>query len=156
MNEDKITRIVSQSDADIADLVASQPADISVVEQRQYNQWDLPDECKEKEGKDYKYRWLAKDRRMLDKARYKGWIICNSVNSAYIKSEKFGLHGAIERHGHLLGCMPIRKAQEIKKVAGEKSAESVKYYTEDIKKNDPRFYDAKLSSEETTSDPDFK
>jgi len=156
MNNENVTRIVSQTDADIADLVASQPADISVVEQRQYNQWDLPGECKEREGKDYKYRWLAKDRRMLDKARYKGWIICNSTNSSYIKSERWGLHGAIERHGHLFGCMPIRKAQEIKKANEVKSTEAVKYYTEDIKKNDPRFYDAKLSSEDTASDPDFK
>ena len=155
MNEETVNRIVSQTDADIADIVAQQPADISVVTERTYNQWDLPEECVKREGKEYKYRWLSKDRRMLDRARYKGWIICNGVNSPYIKSEKFALHGAIERHGHLLGCMPVRKAQAIQEESGGKSADAVKYYTEDIKK-DPRFYDAKLSSEDTASDPDFK
>ena len=156
MNDDKITRVMSQTDAEIADLVASQPAEITVVEQKQYNQWELPPECQEREGKEYKYRWLSKDKRMLEKRMYEGWAICNSVNSPYIKSLRFGNHGAIERHGHLLGCMPLRKAQELKKADEVKSTEAVKYYTEDIKKQDPRFYDAKLSPEDSKDDPDFK
>jgi len=57
---------------------------------------------------------------------------------------------------HILGYMNIEVAKEITKENSDKSRAAVKHYTEDIKKNDSRFYDAKLSSEETTSDPDFK
>ena len=140
--------IISNTDAELADIIESQPAgDISVIDRKTFNPFDVPEECKALSDKQYRYRWVSKDKRMIERARYKGWKICNRTNSPYIPSRLFGLHGGVEKLGHLLAYLPIQISQDIRKEAGEKSTEAVKFYTEDIKK-DPRFYDAKLGNDE--------
>jgi len=140
--------VISNTDAELADIIESQPKeDISVIERKTFNPFDIPEECKTLSDKQYRYRWVSKDKRMIERSRYKGWKICNRTNSSYIPTHFFGLHGGVEKLGHLLAYLPLQVSKDIRKEAGEKSTEAVKFYTEDIKK-DPRFYDAKLGNDE--------
>lgn len=154
MSEETLKKqsIVSNSDAELADLIATQPteAQISIRTAKEINGWELPAEAKELEGKRYKYRWLSRDVRYLIKNRAKGWLVCNRMNSPYLKPEGFALHGGFQNAmfpDHILGFMPLEKSQTITKEQQKKSRDAVKHYTEDIKK-DPRFYEAKIGGED--------
>jgi len=147
--------VISQTDSEIADIIASQSTEFTVRDKKDFNPWELPEECKEYADKKYRYRWLSKDKRMIIRGQYKGWKICNRTNSPYIPSRLYGIHGGVERNGHVLAYMPMPMAEGIQKVAGEKSSEAVKFYTKDIKK-DPRFYEAKLGGNESDTDENSK
>ena len=140
--------VISNTDAELADIIESQPKeDITVLDRKTFNPFDIPEECKALSDKQYRYRWVSKDKRMIERSRYKGWKICNRTNSPYIPTHLFGLHGGVEKLGHLLAYLPLQVSNTIRKEAGDKSTEAVKFYTEDIKK-DPRFYEAKLGNDE--------
>jgi len=157
MNEDtKKQMVISQTDSEIADIIASQPTTFTVRDNKNFNPFELPEECKETDGKTIRYYWVSKDKRMIVKSAYKGWHICNRTNSPHIPDKYFGVHGGVERLGHLLAYMPIQMASDIKKVASDKSNEAVKFYTKDIKERDPRFYEAKLSGTESDTDESVK
>jgi hypothetical protein len=143
--------VMSNTDAELSDIIASQSAEFDIRDPKTYNPFDIPEECKVRSDKDYRYRWVSKDKRMIERAMYKGWKICNKMNSPYIPSRLFGLHGAVEKLGHLLAFIPLKKAEDMRKESGDKSREAVKLYTEDIKK-DPRFYDAKIGEKDGTDE----
>lgn len=155
MSADEVMKrqsVISNSDAELADLIATQPseAEISLHTSKQINGWELPLPAQEFEGKRYKYRWLSRDKRLLIQSRSKGWLICKRENSPYLPKEGFGLHGGFANPmypDHILGFMPIAKSQAITQEQSKESRDAVKHYTEDIKK-DPRFYDAKIGGDD--------
>jgi len=159
MSEEKLNRqsIISNSDADLADLIATQPTEeqISIKLRREINGWELPEEAKKLEGVTKKFRWLSRDKRYLIRNRAKGWLICNRTNSPFLPKEGFAVHGGYQNAmypDHILGYMNIEMAKAITKDQSDSSRDAVKHYTEDIKK-DPRFYDAKIGGDDSDDNP---
>lgn len=148
--------IISNSDAELADLITSQPTEeqMMVKSRKEITGWELPDGALALEGVTKKFRWLSKDKRMLIRNRAKGWLVCNRTNSPFLPSEGFGVHGGFQNMmhpDHILGYMGIERKKEIAKEQSDKSRDAVKHYTEDIKK-DPRFYEAKLGGDDGSDD----
>lgn len=154
MSNDKMNNqsIVSNSDAELADLIASQPTEeqVSVRLKKEITGWELPEGAAKLEGVSKKFRWLSKDKRQLIKSRNKGWLVCNRTNSPFLPNEGFGVHGGYQNAmypDHILGYMNIEVSRAINADNSKKSRDAVKHYTEDIKK-DPRFYDAKIGGDD--------
>jgi len=154
MNDDKLNKqaVISNSDAELADLIASQPTEeqVSVRLKKEITGWELPKGAIELEGVSKKFRWLSKDKRQLIKSRNIGWLVCNRTNSPFLPKEGFGLHGGYQNPmypDHILGYMNIEVSRAINAENSQKSRDAVKHYTEDIKK-DPRFYEAKIGGDD--------
>lgn len=153
-----VTRVLSSDDSLVADLVQEQPSaeqvsQMKIRPRKAMNLLELPEECLPLQGKKYRFVWLTKDRNLSVKLRTNGWILCNRGNSPYIKSFRFGSHGAVEQAGMLLAFLPEQIAVEMDMVPVRQSQERVKHYTEGIFKNqDPeapiQFYKPKDEGEE--------
>lgn len=134
-------RVLSSDDSLVADLVAEQPtleqiASMKVRTRKIPDLLELPEECLPLiQAKKYRYAWLTKDKNLSVKLRTNGWVLCNRVNSPYIKNFRFGGHGAIEQAGMLLAFLPEAIAIEMDMVPVRQSQGRIKHYTEEIFKN---------------------
>jgi hypothetical protein len=150
-------RVLSNEDSLVADLVKEQPtveqiAQIKITRQRQPNLLELPEECLSLQGKQYQFAWLTKGKDLSVKLRTNGWVLCNRTNSPYIKSHRFGVHGAVEQSGMLLAFMPQRLYEEMSMIPVKQSQDRVKHYTKDIFENQDKdapitFYKPDLEKE---------
>lgn len=134
-------RVLSTDDSLVADLIKEQPtaeqvAQMKVKARKIPDLLELPEECLPfvQAGK-YRYAWLTKDKNLSVKLRTNGWVLCNRTNSSYIKTSRFGGHGAVEQAGMLLAYLPEAIAAEMDMVPVRQSQSRVKHYTEDIFKN---------------------
>lgn len=153
--EPKVTTIVSDKDAAVANIIASQGTQfpsVKVIEEKQ-NIWALPPECKEFEAK-YSFKWVSKDPRMLDRSVIKGWKLCTKILCSWMKDLRFAAHGGIERYGHILAFRPVEISAAFRLKYQKKSNDAIKVATkEDIKdKKGSEFYTAKISSKGDGSD----
>jgi hypothetical protein len=151
-------QVMSSEDSIIADLVKEQPtleqiASMKVTTRRTTNLLELPEECLPLHGKKYRFAWLSRGKDLTVKLRTSGWVLCNRTNSPYIKSSRFGAHGAIEQAGMLLAFMPEEMAVEMDMGPVRQSQARVKHFTKDIfKQQDPNagvsFYKPEEKDEE--------
>ena len=136
-----VARVLSSEDSLVSDLVKEQPTEAQVAQMKVRDRkipklLELPAECLPYvEEKKYRFVWLTKDKNLSVKLRTNGWILCNRLNSPYIKAFRFGAHGAIEQAGMLLAFLPEAVAAELDMVSVRQSQARVKHYTEDIFKN---------------------
>lgn len=134
-------RVLSTEDSIVSDLVKEQPDEREVLSMRPRTKkipdlLELPEECLPfVQAKKYRYAWLTKDKNLSVKLRTNGWVLCQRINSPYIKSSRFGGHGAVEQAGMLLAYLPEAIAVEMDMVPVRQSQGRVKHYTEDIFKN---------------------
>lgn len=139
-SESSLTRVMSDADAQIADLVKEQPtlqqiAQFKVTPRRVPNLMEFPEEVLARHGKEYHYAWLAKDKNLTTNLRTRGWVLCNKTNSPFIKSHRFSTHGAVEQSGMLLVFMRKDLADHMYAQPAIQSQAKVKHYTEDMFKN---------------------
>jgi hypothetical protein len=131
--------VLSQKDSQISDLVKEAPTDFvhlaGMKEVKLPNILELPEECKALHGKQYRFRWLAKDKFLEAKLRSSIWALCTRNNATFIKPHRFKLHGAVEQAGMLLAFAPEDIARVREAMPARKSAELVKHYTEDLAKS---------------------
>lgn len=139
-SESASVRVMSSEDSVVADLVKEQPTALEVSQMKPKvrkipNLLELPEECLPLHEKTYRFAWLTKGKDLSVKLRTNGWILCNRVNSPYIKPHRFGLHGAIEQSGMVLVFLPEDVAREMDMVPVRLSQDRVKHFTKDIFKN---------------------
>lgn len=142
---------LSKEESFIAELVKEQPknvSEISVNTLTRFNLLELPEECKPKHGKEFRFRWLAKQN-IEARLNSSIWTLCTRVNSPYIKAHRFKGHGAVEQAGMLLAFAPEALGQEREEAPAKRSAALVKHYTQDLPNDEQRgFYKPKDSGEE--------
>jgi hypothetical protein len=141
-------RVMSTEDTLISDLVKEQPtleqlATLTATPRKHLDLLALPEECLPLHGKKYRYAWLTKDKNLSVKLRTNGWVLCNRTNSPYIKSHRFGSHGAVEQSGMLLAFLPEQVAFEMDMGPVRQSQERVKHLTKGIFENQDK--DAPIS-----------
>lgn len=137
----RTVQMLSSTDTMVADLIKEQPTlqeleRIKVYEHKVPNILELPEECKERKGREFRYRWLAKGKDLAAKLHSSGWVLCNRTNSPYILPHRFSSHGGVEKAGMLLAFMPERLARVREQRPAELSKAKVKHYTEDIARGD--------------------
>lgn len=133
-------RVLSTDDSLVADLVKEQPTEeqvniMKVKAPKIPDLLELPEECVPLQRKKYRYVWLTKDKDLSVKLRTNGWVLCNRMNSSYIKPFRFGTHGAVEQAGMLLAFLPESIAVAADMVPVNQSQARVKHYTKDIFEN---------------------
>lgn len=133
-------RVLSSDDSLVADLVKEQPtseqvSQMKVKARKIPDLLELPEECLPLQGKKYRFVWLTKDKDLSVKLRTNGWVLCNRVNSPYIKQFRFGGHGAVEQAGMLLAFLPEELAAAADMIPVRQSQERVKHYTKGIFEN---------------------
>ena len=129
------TRIMSESEALVSDLVKEAPREISelaISRQPGVNVLELPEECKQYANKKFRYRWLANNKFLSAKLRSSIWVLCTRENSPYIKLTRFKSHGAVEQAGMLLAFTTEGLAEKREREPAERSANLVKHYTKDL------------------------
>lgn len=148
-------KVLSDKNANIASFIDGQPTEFASVDvvTRHHDLFELPDYAK-KEEKKFGFRWVSSDTRMLEKSRTRGWLICNRTNASFIPNTAYGLHGAVERYGHLLAFRPIELSEAYKKRVQQQSIDQIKVATKEDEKDhkDSPFYTAKLSKKEEESE----
>lgn len=128
-----LTMPLSVEDTYVADRMKSQPKSLEEVftmEDKRYapheHRLSLPKELKAYEKK-FCFRWINKRKRAVDEAvDIKGWVIANKVLFPDVPKHLFSMSGAIERGDAILGFMPLKKAEAIRKAPGDKSSDLVK------------------------------
>lgn len=133
-------RVMSSDDSFVADLVKEQPTEAEVglmkIKTRKVpDLLELPEECLLLQGKKYRFVWLTKNKDLSVKLRTNGWVLCNRMNSPYIKKFRFGGHGAVEQAGMLLAFLPEDIAASQDMVSVKQSQDRVKHYTKGIFEN---------------------
>lgn len=87
----------------------------------------LPKEIERKYGRKYAFRWVAKDKRMIDRAVYvRKWLIVNRTLFSDMPRHFFTANGTIENGDTILCFMPIESAEKLRKAPGDLSSERVK------------------------------
>ena len=142
---------LSKEESHIAELVKEQPKDVAAISTKtlsRFNLLELPEECKPKHGKEYRFRWLNKQN-IEARLNSSIWTLCTRVNSPYIKAHRFKGHGAVEQAGMLLAFATEELGKEREEAPAKKSAALVKHYTKDLPNDEQRgFYTPKDSGEE--------
>lgn len=142
-SESAPVRVMSSEDSTIADLVKEQPtleqlSQMTISYRKVPDLLAFPEEVLAKHGKEYHFAWLNKGKDLSVKLRTTGWVLCNRTNSPYIRSHRFGGHGAVEQAGMLLAFMPKAMADEMYAAPGRQSAAKVKYALKDrFEQQDP-------------------
>lgn len=140
-SESAPVRVLSSDDSLVADLIKEQPtaeqvSQMKVRARKIPDLLELPEECLPYiQRKQYRFAWLTKNKDLSVKLRTNGWVLCNRSNSPYIRSSRFGGHGALEQAGMLLAFLPEAVAVEMDMIPVRQSQARVKHYTEDIFKN---------------------
>lgn len=143
-SESASARVLSNEDSVIADLIKEQPTmeqieRLTVTARRVPDLMAFPEEVLERHNKEYHFAWLAKNKDIAVKLRVSGWVLCNKTNSPWIKSHRFGSHGAVEQSGMLLAFMRKDIADAMYLRPALDSQNKVKYMTEDrFKQQDPK------------------
>ena len=125
--------LVAQDDAYIADRINAQPKNLDEVLQMKEKKYapgehrlSLPVELREFEDR-LAFRWINKKKRAMDDAiDLKGWLFVNRSTFSKLPGRLFSNSGAIERGDTILMYMPLKKAEAIRRVPGEKSSALIK------------------------------
>lgn len=135
--------IKTELDAYITELMKGQPQDLEQVQVRDFKFGDpshilnLPvtvEDAFKKRG--LSARWINKDKYWIDRAIYKrGWVIANRTLLPELGRENFSANGTIENGDCILGCMPVKQADKLRKMPGDISSERVKNLPVDKHKN---------------------
>lgn len=139
-------QVLSQQDSLVANLAREQRtiADIEGLNVRDasvLNLLELPEECKPFHGKDYRFRWLAKDKNLEAKLNTGIWLLCTRTNAPFIKPHRFKSSGVVEQAGMILAFTSEKVAKIRESIPAEKSRRLLKHYTEDLPKSKERgFY----------------
>ena len=150
-------QVMSSQDSIIADLIKESPSldeisRMTVSSNRIVDPLALPEECLVRQKKEFRYKWLNKDKELPTKLRVQGWVLCNKTTSPYIRPSRFSSHGGLEQAGMLLAFMPEAMARELEVIPAQRSAELVKRAlskgTSTPKDAPIGFYEPKLSGED--------
>ncbi len=148
--------IMSSADSEVAGLAREQQTlmELEGLYTRTRGRVDLlalPDECEELHKKEYRFKWLAKDKNIAAKLKAGPWVLCTRVTAPFIKEHRFGVHGAVEQAGMLLGMTTERLARLRERDNQLRSAGLLKHYTEDLPSQEG-FYKPKDSGSDETSE----
>lgn len=144
-------RVLSDKDAQVASFIDSQPKDVPIsVNEANQNIFALPKECEPYASKDYDFRWVSKDSRMMDRAKVKGWIVCNRVHNPWLPDYMIAAHGGVEKYGHVLAFRRKEVSNALRTKIQAQSIENINKATKTAEKDKEGspFYSAKLSAEE--------
>ena len=125
--------IMSGEDVYVADRMKSQPKTIDevlLVKERKFapgeHRLSLPKELCEYQDR-FAFRWINKKKRAIDDAiDLKGWVIVNKALFPNLPRHSFSTSGGIERGDTILMFMSLKKAEAMRRIPGEKSAQLVK------------------------------
>jgi hypothetical protein len=134
--ENKVT-VLSASDSEIAGLAQSQPAldkmeALYATTQGRVDLLALPDECVGLHKREFRFKWMAKDKNLSAKLQAGPWILCTRTTTPFIKEHRFGTHGAVEQAGMLLAFTTEKLARIKEQIGEQRSKALLKHYTEDI------------------------
>lgn len=131
--KDRPVIIQTEIDAYISDAMRGGPQKPDDIQVRDYtpetskHRMSLPRELDRKYGKKYAFRWVNKDKRMVDRALYvRKWLIANRMLFPDMPKHLFTANGTIENGDTILCFMPIEAAERLRKAPGEQSLERVK------------------------------
>lgn len=146
------TVVMGQLDSYITERMKSQPKTVddllSVKELRHpsKHRLSLPKELKSY-TKEFRFRWIMKDKRAIDESIYKGWVLVNRALFPNLPPHLFCVSGGIEEGDLILGCISLKLAEARIKAAQKKSTEMV---TSQVRRHEtrPEYYKPTLSKEE--------
>jgi hypothetical protein len=148
--------ILTETDAYIHERLKSQPKSFESIEVKEVSQQEgkhilsLPDEITKKYNSQFAFRWINKDKRMIDRAiDIRGWNIVNRVLFNEVPNHLFSANGTIERGDSILFFMPLNRAEILRSEPGIRSKERVRSLPiEKWKDGGEQYYKPTLGSEE--------
>lgn len=106
---------------------------VEVQDARPRRRMDLPDSLKsyfwdEQKNPSGRFipRWVLKDKRAIDSALVKGWMVFNRIYFGQVPRYLFTANGGIEIGDTLLMFMPVKQALAIRALPGKLSQERIK------------------------------
>ena len=146
--------LVTHTDSYIHERMKAQPRnlksfDLKVEEKKTpgKHRLSLPDEFKAYERK-YTFRWIFKRKQAIDEAcDVKGWTLVNRTYFQDVPAFHFNVSGACERGDNILAFMAKKKAEELRKIPGQKSTDMINA-TLSRHKGNPNFYVPKGDEDE--------
>ena len=125
--------IQTEIDAYISDAMKGGPQKPDEIQVKDYttedtrNRMALPREIEKKYGRKYAFRWVNKEKRMVDRALYvRKWNIVNRLLFPDMPKHLFTTNGTIEIGDTILCFMPIEAAINLRLQPGRISSERVK------------------------------
>ncbi len=127
--------IKTELDAYVNERLIGQPQNLAEVEVKDVSNdsltmhmLKLPKKIQEAlDSKDLVPHWINKDKRMIDRALdVRGWTLFNRVFFPNLPKHFFTANGTVEMGDCILGFMPAKKAEILRKRPGEISAERLK------------------------------
>ncbi len=126
--------IKTEMDAYINERLQTQPTNLDEIEVRPFN-YDQPKNRvalpKEVEAlfkkRNYSPRWINKDKKMIDHAiNDRGWLLVNKTYFKELPNHIFTANGTIENGDSILGFMPAKQAEILRRRPGQISQERIK------------------------------
>ena len=138
--------LVSNTDAYIYDRLRGQPQTLEDVEVKVVgskkdgvHQLSLPEELKIYEDR-FAFYWIYKNKKAIDRAcDVRCWTIVSRVHFSDLPAHLFTVNGCMERGDNILGFMPRKRAEELRRNPGQISSDIVKSQF-NKHKDDPRYY----------------
>ena len=132
-SEQRPVIIQTEIDAYISDAMRGGPQTSADIQVRDFtpesykHRMSLPKEIERKYGRKYAFRWVNKDKRMIDRALYvRKWLIVNRALFPDMPKHLFTANGTVEFGDTILCFMPIEAAEKLRKEPGRVSSERVK------------------------------
>ena len=148
--------LVTHTDSYIHERMKAQPRNLKSfdlrVEEKKVpgtHRLSLPPEFKAYERK-YTFRWIFKRKQAIDEAcDVKGWTLVNRTYFPDVPAYHFNVSGACERGDNILAFIPKKKAEELRKIPGQKSNDMINAALNRHKGN-PNFYVPKGDDDDGT------
>ena len=100
----------------------------------------------------YIFRWFLNKKRAIDEAKnLHGWYLVNQTLFPEAPRILFSINGALEEGDNILGFMPVEKALRKRNQPSKLSVDKMSNLKDRYKEN-PNFYEAKLSPERSEGD----
>jgi hypothetical protein len=148
--------LTSNIDAYVHEKLREQPKSLDDIEVKEVDlpegkhSLSLPDEVDKKYSSRFAFRWINKDKRMIDRATtVRGWHIANRTYFPDLSRSLFTAIGTIERGDSILGFMPLKQATKLRQRPGLESLERVRNLPiEKWKEGGESYYKPKLTGED--------
>jgi len=152
--------LTSNIDAYVHEKLKEQPLTLEDIEVKETRVPDgkhalsLPEELENKYSHRFSFRWINKDKRMIDRATtVRGWHIANRLYFPDLSRSLFTAIGTIERGDSILGFMPLKQAVALRNKPGLESLERVRNLPIDKwKEGGDAYYKPKLTGEDASEE----
>src|SRR3990167_674664 len=125
--------IQTEIDAYISEIVRGGPQSPEEIQVRDYtpingrHRLSMPVEIEKKYGRKYAFRWINKKKDWIDRAIHvRRWLIVNRTLFSDMPKYLFTANGTIENGDTILGFMPIREAERLRREPAELSTARIK------------------------------